>query len=300
MPTREHPVDAAFRLGTAVPGFNIPYLPMMEPVVRALKDARLEWVKFEARSLRAVRDEYRCLGGGAEIRLHLDHVPAIDEDGRAVAYASIIAEALELGYDSVMFDGSRMPFGENLAASEAMARLAHGAGVPIEAELGRVLGHEAGPLAPYDELFESGACFTDPAEAARFIGESGVDWLSVSVGNVHGAISEARSAKKVSAHLSIARLAEIRAACGPTPLVLHGGTGIAPAEVNEGIRTGIAKINVATALRQPYETLRDASVGRAQDAVYAAALETIDALSMRGSADVIGDGVSCRAAAHLG
>ena len=67
--------------------------------------------------------------------------------------------------------------------------MAHAADVPVEAELGAVLGHEAGPLPPYEELFASGLGFTDPAEAKRFVEETGCDWLSVAIGNIHGAIA---------------------------------------------------------------------------------------------------------------
>ncbi|MCD6415298.1 MAG: class II fructose-bisphosphate aldolase [Planctomycetes bacterium] len=73
----------------------------------------------------------------------------------------------------------------------------------MEAELGAVLGHEAGPLPPYDQLFGSGAGFTAPDEARCFVDETGLDWLSVAIGNVHGAISgAARRHKKVAARLS--------------------------------------------------------------------------------------------------
>ena len=251
--------------GLVVPGFNIPYLPMMEPVVRALRDtdaaglimvARLEWVKFEAGSLRAIRDEYRRVGDPRHTRLHLDHVPVIDEDNLEVDYAGVISEALELGYDSVMVDGSRLPLAENIAATRRIVQLAHAAGVPVEAELGAVLGHEAGPLPPYEELFASRRGFTDPAEAARFVAETGVDWLSVAVGNIHGAISAAaRKGEKPRARLDIEHLERLREAAG-VPLVLHGGTGIPGDCIRQAVRAGIAKINVGTAIRQPYEALK--------------------------------------------
>jgi ketose-bisphosphate aldolase len=252
--------------GLAVPGFNIPYLPMMEPVVRALREAdaaglimvaRLEWVKFGAGSLRAIRDEYRRVGDGRHTRLHLDHVPVVDEDNLEVDYAAVIAEALELGYDSVMVDGSRLPLDGNIAAARRVVELAHARGVPVEAELGAVLGHEAGPLPPYEELFASRRGFTDPAEARRFVAETGVDWLSVAAGNIHGAISAAaRTGEKPRARLDIEHLTRLSEAAG-VPLVLHGGTGIPGDCVRQAVRAGIAKVNVATAIRQPYEALAE-------------------------------------------
>jgi fructose/tagatose bisphosphate aldolase len=130
-------------------------------------------------------------------------------------------------------------------------------------------------LPPYDELFASGKGFTDPDEAARFVRETGVDWLSVAVGSVHGAISAAaRTQKKVEARLNIDVLEKLRTATN-VPLVLHGGTGIRKDYVLEGVRHGIAKINIATATRQPYERFVGESVVKAQDAVYDAAVNVI-------------------------
>jgi fructose/tagatose bisphosphate aldolase len=124
-------VERARRLRTVVPGFNIPYLPMMEPVVEALRDtasfglimvARLEWEKFEARSLEAVRAEYERVGDPAHTRLHLDHVPVIDEDGREVAYLDILDRAIRAGYDSIMVDASRLPLEDNIRCTRRARR----------------------------------------------------------------------------------------------------------------------------------------------------------------------------------
>ena len=90
------------------------------------------------------------------MRLHLDHVPVIDEDNQRVDYLPIFQEAIDVGYESVMIDGSRLPLDENIAATRQVVELAHAAGVPVEAELGAVLGHEDGPLPSYEELFASG------------------------------------------------------------------------------------------------------------------------------------------------
>jgi fructose/tagatose bisphosphate aldolase len=171
-------VRRALKTGTVIPGFNIPYLPMMEPVVRALRDtnsfglimvARLEWMKFESGSLEAIRDEYERVKDLDHTRLHLDHVPVIDEDDLRVDYKEIIVRAVRAGYGSVMVDGSRLPLEGNIDCTKAVVEIAHTAGIPVEGELGAIMGHEAGPLPPYDELFESGRGFTDPAQARRFV-----------------------------------------------------------------------------------------------------------------------------------
>jgi len=228
----------------------------------------LEWTKFAAGSLEAVAAEYGRVGDRRFTRLHLDHVPVIDEDQERVDYVGDITRALAAGYESVMVDGSRLALAENIAATRRIVELAHARGVAVEGELGAVLGHEAGPLPSYEELFASGRGFTDVAEAARFVRETGVDWLSVAVGSVHGAISAAtRHQPKVAARLHIERLDQIRAATG-IPLVLHGGTGIRRESVHAAMRHGIAKINIATATRQPFEQLRAQSLTAALQAVY--------------------------------
>jgi ketose-bisphosphate aldolase len=281
-----------------MPSFNIPYLPMMEPVVRALRDtdtvglvsvARLEWVKFEAGGLAAIREEYERVKDERFTRLHLDHVPVIDEDDLRVDFLAVMREAISLGYESIMLDGSRLPFGENVAATREVASMAHEAGIAIEAELGAVMGHEDGPMPPYEELFASGKGFTDPGEAKRFVEETGVDWLSVAVGSVHGAISKAKKdEKKIAARLNIEQLDRIRRAIG-VPLVLHGGSGIRKECIMEGIRHGIAKINIGTAIRQPYERAAVESVEAGRDAVYSTLLGIVrEDLEIEGSARTLG------------
>ena len=287
-------MTSALATATVVPAFNIPYLPMMKPVVAALgytgafgliQVARLEWEKFQARSLKAIRDEYEAAKDERCTRLHLDHVPVIDEDNQRVDYRAIIAEAIVLGYQSVMVDGSRLPLAENIAATRQMAEMAHAAGVPLEAELGAVLGHEAGPLPPYDELFASGKGFTDADDAARFVRETGADWLSVAIGNVHGAITAVRrDKKKVEARLNIEHLKRIRRVTG-VPLVLHGGSGIRREYILAAVKEGIAKINVGTAIRQPYEAGAKQSAKAAEEATYRATVAVITSeLAVAGSA----------------
>ena len=286
----------AARLRLVVPAFNVPHLPMMDPIVEALREARafgliqvarLEWMKFKSGSLKAIRDTYAVCKDERFTRLHLDHVPVIDEDNLAVDVEAIIAEAIELGYESVMVDGSRLPLAGNIEATLKVVRMAHQAGLPVEAELGAVLGHESGPLPPYEELFRSGRGFTDPGEAKRFVAETGVDWLSVAVGNIHGAISgAAKSARKVEARINIEHLDLIRKAVEGMPLVLHGGSGIRKESILAGIQHGIAKINVGTTLRQAYETGVAVSAAEARQRTAAAAAAVIrDEFEMVGSAD---------------
>ena len=273
-------INNALSAGVAVPAFNIPHLPMIRPIVQAvvaqdafafIAVARPDWMKGAAGSPAAVLAEYTEWHDPDHVRLHLDHVPVIDEDDRAVGYLAIIAEALELGYHSVMVDGSRLVLEENIEATRRAVGLAHAAGVACEAELGRVLGHEAGPLPPYEEFFESGQGFTDVEEARRFVGESRCDWLSVAIGNVHGPLSEAlKDKEKVKARLDLERLTELHQATN-IPLVLHGGSGIPREYVLQAMKHGIAKINIATEVRQTYERAlaKSGQEADAEEALYA-------------------------------
>lgn len=299
-PTSAAVIRRAHAAGFAIPAFNVPYLPMIEPVIQALRDtrcfgfvavARLEWEKFEAGGPRPVREEYERVKDERFTRLHLDHTPVIDEDLLAVDYMAIIEEAIALGYDSVMVDGSRLAFEENVEATRRVVHAAHEAGIPAEAELGAVLGHESGPLPDYEELFASGRGFTDVDEARRFVELTGVDWLSVAVGNIHGAISgAAKSQKKPAARLSIPHLQKLASATR-VPLVLHGGSGIRRESLHEGMRNGIAKINVGTTLRQAYEAAIPSGPDAARRAVYEATTQVIrDELALEGTADRIPEG----------
>jgi len=287
----------AWKKKIVVPGFNIPYLPMMEPVVKALVDcnsfglimvARLEWEKFESGSLKAIRDEYSAVNNVNHTRLHLDHIPVIDEDQKLVDYEAIIGEALNLGYESVMVDASRLSLDENIDCTKKIVEMAKSAAVPVEAELGAVMGHESGPLPPYEELFKSKQGFTSPEETKRFVEDTSVDWLSVAIGNIHGAISAAGKQKdKPTARIDLEHLEKLNAAAG-IPLVLHGGTGIEKECIQKSINHGIAKINVATAIRQPYERNIEKGVSEAQNAVYATMVDLLkNELNIEGSAEIL-------------
>ncbi len=273
-------VKNAVKAGVVVPAFNVPYLPMVKPIIDAVADtdcfalievAQLEFTKFESQSMAAVMDEFQKWNRPEYVRLHLDHVPVIDEDNKRIDYLAVVKEALALGYQSVMVDGSRLSLDDNIAATRQVAELAHAAGVPCEAELGAVLGHEAGPLPPYDELFESGKGFTDVDQARRFVQETGCDWLSVAVGSIHGAISgAAKDQKKVEARLNLEHLDKLRQATGGIPLVLHGGSGVKKEYVLAGIKRGIGKMNIGTEIRQPYEQVlrQTGDITAARQAVY--------------------------------
>ena len=247
--------------GILIPAFNIAYLGMMKPVAKALEKtgafglaevARPDITKFGAVSYEAVVAAYEREANPEFVGLHLDHTPVIDEDGKRVDWAKLINQALALKFESVMIDGSRLSLAENIAVTKQVVEMSHPMAA-VEAELGAVLGHEAGPLPPYEELFRTRKGFTDPAEAKRFVQETGVDWLTVAIGNIHGAITgAAKDQAKVAARLHIEHLSTLRKVTG-VPLVLHGGSGIQRDSVLAGIRNGIAKINIGTEIRHAWE-----------------------------------------------
>jgi ketose-bisphosphate aldolase len=273
--------------GIVIPAINVAHIPMLKAIVEAVVDensvamvqvARVEWEKMSAVSIEAVAEEYGKWGDSAHTLLHMDHIPVIDEDNEVVDYIALIKRAIAAGYQSVMVDGSRLPLDENITATLAVVRLAHDAGVPCEAELGAVLGHESGPMPPYEEIFATKKGFTSVSEAERFVKESEVDWLSIAAGNIHGAIAEAtKNEKKPEARLDIEHIKDLYEAT-KVPLVLHGGSGIKVEFIREAIKAGIAKINIGTEVRQAYETAFAGSGGDiefARQGVYEKVRETL-------------------------
>ena len=286
MNIQETVLDAQ-RRKIAVPAFNIPYLPMVEPVANAIGDekisaiihvARVEWEKFSAGSLEDVAREYRKYEKPGFTFLGLDHVPVTDEDNKNVDFRAIIRRAIDAGYQSVMIDGSRLDLESNILVTAEISDLVHSAGVACEGELGAVMGHESGPMMPYEEIFKTRLGFTDLTEAKRFAVESRCDWLSVAVGNIHGAVAEAtRHQKKPVARLDVDHIEKLYRITG-LPLVLHGGSGIQTEYIRQGIAAGIAKINVGTEIRQAYEKSMEETSGSiiaAQKRVYLRVREII-------------------------
>ena len=163
--------------------------------------------------------------------VHLDH-------GRDLAECWA---ALDAGFTSVMFDGSLMPLADNIAATAAVAALAHAAGASCEGEVG-VVGYAGGAASEG----------TNPAEAGRFAREAGVDALAVSAGNVHLQATGA-------GWLDLARLRAIEAVTGGLPLVLHGGSGLPDDQRLAVAGTAVCKVNVGTELRRAFgAALREA------------------------------------------
>lgn len=176
---------------------------------------------------------FRCLADMASVPVvaHLDH----GEDLKTCR------AAIECGFTSVMYDGSALPLSENIARTAQVAKMARAMGVGIEAELGFV-GYA-------DGVASTG---TDPAQVAQFWRETGVDALAISVGNVH-------LMQNAGAQMDMSRLAAIAKAAPKLPLVLHGGSGIAPEQRHLLAQGNVCKFNIGTELRQAFgAALRDA------------------------------------------
>lgn len=147
-----------------------------------------------------------------------------------------VVEALKLGFDSVMYDGAHLNLEENIANTRKVVEAAHFLGVPVEAELGRIPDADDAANVDWDDYY------TDVDEAARFVEETNVDYLAVSVGIVHGV-----SGGEVPP-LDLERIEAIAAKTG-IPLVLHGASGLPEETARQAIDAGIAKMNVDTDLR---------------------------------------------------
>ena len=167
--------------------------------------------------------------------LNLDH-------GKEIG---IIKQAINSGYDMVQFDGSNLSFEENLTKTKEVVDYAHHCGVLVEGELGYLRGSSN----MYEETpFVSENDYTDPKKAKEFVGKTDVDFLAISVGNIHGALRS----RKNNPPLDIDRIQEINSRLKNTFLVLHGGSGTSEDDLKQAISAGIVKINVNTDLRNVY------------------------------------------------
>lgn len=161
---------------------------------------------------------------GIDVCLHLDHTSDIPT----------IFRAIRAGFGSVMYDGSTLPFEENLLNTKLVCDVAHASGVSVEAELGSL----AAGYQSHEGTADDREVYTSPKQAAKFVKETNVDALAVSIGTVHGLY-------KGTPNVRIDILQEINKACN-IPLVLHGGSGLPEEIIRESIQNGISKINVNT------------------------------------------------------
>lgn len=213
----------------AIGAFNVGSMEMLMGVLAAAEETRTP-VILQIAEKRLRHSPLELMGpmmvsaaraAKVPVAVHLDHgsTPAV------------LRQAMDMGFTSVMFDGSALPLAENVAQTRALADEAHARGVEVEAEIGVLGGSEGGP--------ERRSVCTDPEEAEKLAKESGCDALAVAIGNAHGHY-------KGVPKLRFDVLEDIRARVG-VPLVLHGGTGIPAEDFRRAISLGVRKINIATA-----------------------------------------------------
>ena len=146
--------------------------------------------------------------------------------------------ALQYGFSSVMYDCSTCAYEENLLRVRELARIAHAMGATLEAELGHVGNAEGGAEETHEAETDPLALYTDPAQAVDYIAQTQADALAIAVGTAHGAY-------RLPPKLDFARIEQIATRI-PTPLVLHGGSGLTDEDFRHAIRSGISKVNIFT------------------------------------------------------
>ena len=232
-------MEIAKAIGGAAKEERSPVILAVSP--SAIKYAGIEYI-YEIARVTADKS-------GVPTVLHLDHGTSFDDCIQCIRY----------GWSSVMFDGSKLPFDENVKQTAEIVRIAHAAGVSVEAELGKLAGVEG-----HVSVEEKDAIFTNPEEAKIFVDRTGVDALAVAIGTSHGAYKF-----KGDANLDFARLEKIEKLVN-IPIVLHGASGV-PKDVldkaakygaklpgaagvpndaiKKAISLGVAKINIDTDIR---------------------------------------------------
>ena len=230
--------------GYAIGAFNVVTIETAEGIIAGAQDARCPVVVQVSENTSRYHGGLEGIGAACvalamqapvPVIVHLDHAQSLE----------LCQQAAALGFDSVMFDGSMLPFEENVRRTCEVAAWARRAGLTVEAEL----GHVAGKATDTGE-----ATLTDPVRASEFVAATHVDSLAVAVGTAHHMTT-------TTATLDVARIRALRAAVG-VPLVLHGSSGLDEKRLREGVIAGIAKVNIATELNIAFtgalrETLSD-------------------------------------------
>jgi len=229
-------LNHAYENRYAVGAFNVVNLEFLEAILETAESKRspvilnIAQVHFPYVNLENMCPMIHAMASRSPVpvALNLDHGLTLDA----------IIRALRNGFTSVMFDGSKLTFEENVAKTAEIVNLCRPVRVSVEAELGAVGGDEGGGL----ESQADSAFFTNPDVVAEFVQTTGVQALAVAIGNTHGKY-------KGEPNLDFDRLEAINQAAG-IPLVLHGGSGIYKTDFQKAISLGISKINIYTDMSQ--------------------------------------------------
>jgi len=223
--------------GYAVGGFNINNMEFLQGIIEGAEEANSPLILATSEgAIRYIGMEY-VLGmveaatknTDIPVALHLDHGSSFEK----------AMECIRRGYSSVMIDGSKYPFEENIAMTKKVVEAAHSVGVSVEAELGKLGGTEDDHT-----VEEREATFTNPDEAVEFVERTGIDALAVAIGTAHGVY-------KGEPNLDFERLEAINNKID-IPLVLHGASGVPDSDVRKAVSFGINKVNVNTAFQQAF------------------------------------------------
>lgn len=226
----------------AVGSFSVANMEMILGIIKAAEETnspiilQIAEVRLNHSPLEVIGPTMLAAAKNAKVpvAVHLDHGTTLP----------CIKKALELGFTSVMFDGSHLPLEENIAQTKRVVEMAKPYGAAVEAEIGCVGGSEDGSV-------DIAINCTSPEQAKRFYTETGVDALAIAIGNAHGNYKE-------TPHLRFDILSEVHNSVD-VPLVLHGGTGISEEDFIRCRKNGIKKINIATATFDSVErTVRNA------------------------------------------
>lgn len=221
--------------GYAVGAFNAENMEMVKAIIAAAEELKApvmiqttpSTIKYGNSATYAGIVKAEAEKASVPVCLHLDHGSSYE----------LAVECIENGYTSVMIDGSKEVFAENIAKTRKVVEYAHEKGIPVEAELGKVGGKE-------DDLEVKEDIYTDVNEAVEFVEKTGVDSLAIAIGTAHGFY-------KGTPVLDKERLSDI-AKVVSIPLVLHGASGISDEEVADCVSRGISKVNFATELRKAF------------------------------------------------
>jgi fructose-bisphosphate aldolase class II len=227
----EYAREARFAVGA----FNADNLEMVQAIIETAQEERAPVIlqvsqgaiRYAGLSMAAGMVKIASAQVDVPVVLHLDHGTSFEQNVRC----------LREGFTSLMFDGSKLPYEENVAQTAKIVEIAHIAGLPVEAELGKVLQAGATPQ-------EVAAAMTDPDQALDFVQRTGCDSLAVAVGSIH-------AMKGREAELDIDRVRAISEEV-KIPLVLHGSSGVKHESVLAAIENGVCKVNVATYLKQGF------------------------------------------------
>lgn len=213
----------------AIGAFNTPTLESLDAVIEAAEELRLPVIIAHAELHEGIAP-LESIGPVMVLKARLAKVPVVVhlDHGEHLDY---LKKAIDIGFTSVMFDGSLLPVEENVSLTKEAVAFAHERGVSVEAEIGALPSREDGQ----ENHLDQASLYTDPALAKDFVEETGIDALAASFGTAHGIYKRAPK-------LDFERIEKIAALAG-VPLVMHGGSGVSPEDYRKAIARGIAKIN---------------------------------------------------------